>query len=99
MESNEGKRIVQVSREVKRNYDSSIFMVKTSSEDILLLDRHGSRFLHRFGQDFISSPNNFKYNQNITAMVNHNGRIYVTTTKGELLAFDLVIKRHPYQSI
>jgi hypothetical protein len=76
-----------MSREIKKSYDSSIFLIRTNETDIFLLDRHGTRFLHRLGRDFISCTNNFQYNENITGMVNHNGKIFVTTTKGELKCF------------
>ncbi len=45
-----GSKIVRMSREIKKNYDSSIFLVQINDKDIFLLDRHGARFLHRFGQ-------------------------------------------------
>jgi hypothetical protein len=57
-------------------------MVKINTKDRFLLDRHGVRFLHRFGYDLLSSPNNFKYNENIKDMAHHKDKIYVTTTKG-----------------
>lgn len=50
IENEDSKSIARVSREVKRNYDSSIFLAKIGSKDILLLDRHGNRLLHRFGR-------------------------------------------------
>jgi len=54
-----------------------------------LLDRHGSRFLHTFGEEFIPCTNDFQYNENITGMANNNGKLYVSTTKGELKCFEI----------
>jgi hypothetical protein len=56
--------------------------VQINGKDRFLLDRHGVRFLHRFGYDLISNANNFKYNENVTGMAQHKDKIYVTTTKG-----------------
>lgn len=71
--------------------------MRVNSKDNFLLDRHGARFLHRFGHDFVTCANNFQYNENITGMIIHEGRIFVTTTKGELLCFDIVMHKNPFE--
>lgn len=81
---------------MKKSYDSSIFLIKINPTDIFLLDRHGARFLHRFEKEFISCPNNFQYNENITGMAFHEGKIFVTTTKGELKCFEIEIFKNPF---
>lgn len=87
-----------MTREMKKNYDSSIFLVRINEKEIFLLDRHGARFLHRFGSDFVQCANDFQYNENITGMVNHNGTIYVTTTKGELRCFEIEMVKNPFEN-
>jgi hypothetical protein len=86
--------IARILREMKKSYDSSIFLVRVSDKEIFLLDRHGARFLHKFGSDFIQCTNDFEYNVNITGMVNHHSKIYVTTTKGELRCFQIEMAKN-----